>query len=187
AWVGGSSPPTWELLYAVPLLVLLRSVLLAGKDWAGARAGLAVRRQVRDRLLAQLAALGPLRAGVGSDGELSTTVLEQVDALNDYYARYRLQTILAVLIPLMIAVAVAPRSWLAAVILLVTAPLIPLFMVLVGKGAAAASERQVVALGVMGGRFLDLLRGASTLRLLGRGETGTRWIEHASEEYRKRT
>lgn len=187
AWVGGSSPPTWELLYAVPLLVLLRSVLLAGKDWAGARAGLAVRRQVRERLLAQLAALGPLRAGVGSDGELSTTVLEQVDALNDYYARYRPQTILAVLIPLMIAVAVAPRSWLAAVILLVTAPLIPLFMVLVGKGAAAASERQVVALGVLGGRFLDLLRGAPTLRLLGRGETGARWVEHASEAYRQRT
>lgn len=187
AWVEGGTPSAWSLLYLVPLLVLLRSVLQAGKDWAGARAGLAVRQRLRRRLLTQLAALGPLRAGVGSDGELSTTVLEQVDALNDYYARYRPQTLLAALIPLMIALAVAPRSWLAAVVLLVTAPLIPLFMVLVGKGAAAASERQVVALGVMGGRFLDLLRGASTLRLLGRGETGTRWIEHASEEYRKRT
>lgn len=187
AWVGGEMPPVWALWYVVPVLVLLRSVCQAGKDWAGARAGLAVRLQVRARLLRQLAELGPLRAGIGSDGQLSTTVLEQVDALDEYYARYRPQTQLAALIPLMIALAVAPRSWLAALILLVTAPIIPLFMVLVGRGAAAASERQVVALGVLGGRFLDLLRGAPTLRLLGRSDTGGRWIEHASEEFRKRT
>lgn len=187
AWVGGEMPPVWALWFAVPVLVLLRSVFQAGKDWAGAHAGLAVRQQLRARLLTQLAELGPLRAGIGNDGQLSTIVLEQVDALDEYYARYRPQTQLAAFIPIMIALAVAPRSWLAAVILLVTAPLIPLFMVLVGRGAAAASERQVVALGVLGGRFLDLLRGAPTLRLLGRGDTGGRWIEHASEEYRKRT
>lgn len=186
-WVGGRMPPVATLWYVVPVLVLIRSVFLALKDWAGAKAGLAVRRRVRGRLLERLAQLGPLRAGIGNDGQLSTTVLEQVDALDAYYARYLPQTRLAAIVPLLIAAAVAPRSWLAAVIFLVTAPLIPLFMVLVGRGAAAASERQAVALGVLGGRFLDLLRGAPTLRLLGRAETGERWITHASEEYRKRT
>lgn len=186
-WIGqgAAAPATATLIALAPAFLLARSVSLAGRDWAGCRASLQLRMRVRDDLLDALTRLGPLRAGAGSDGALTTVLVEQVDALDGYVARYRPQCVLAVGVPMLVLVAVLPHSWLAALILAATAPLIPLFMMLVGQGAAAANRQQADALAVLGGRFLDLLRGLPALRRAGRSEWGAAVVYEGAQAYRR--
>ncbi|MBY0378267.1 MAG: cysteine/glutathione ABC transporter permease/ATP-binding protein CydD, partial [Gammaproteobacteria bacterium] len=89
--------------------------------------------------------------------ELSTLLVEQIEASTDYYAQYLPQIMLVVLIPLLILVVIYPLNWVAGTLLLITAPLIPLFMALVGLGAKAANEKNFKALSRLGNQFLDLM------------------------------
>lgn len=114
-------------------------------------------------------------------------VLEQIDDMQDFYARYQPQMMLATIIPLLILAAVFPTNWAAGLILFATAPLIPIFMALVGMGAAEANRRNFIALARLSGNFLDRLRGLDTLRLFHRAEAETEQIRRASEDFRVRT
>ncbi|MCQ4166804.1 thiol reductant ABC exporter subunit CydD [Tahibacter harae] len=187
AWLGPPAAPDWRLLLLIPLLLLLRSALLALRDWAGARAAVALRGQVRGELLDALQRLGPLRRRAGDDGALAALVLEQVDALDGYVSRYLPQRHIAALVPLLLMLLALPQSWLAALLLAVTAPLIPVFMTLVGWGAAAAAQAQAAALARLSGQFLDLVRGLPTLRLLGAVERGAQRLAATAAEFRQRS
>lgn len=176
-----------DLLLHILVLWLLRPLLLAAKDLLGLSASQAIRTSIRKQLVGIISSAGPLRQGIASDGDLSTRLLEQVDALDPYISRYYPQLYLVVLCPLFISVAVATQSLLAALLLLATAPLIPIFMILLGKKAAEASQQQVQALGLLGGRFLEFLRGAATIRQLQAEPQVLNRLTNASEDYRKRT
>lgn len=176
-----------ELLLHILVLWLLRPALLAAKDLLGLSASQKLRSSLRHQLLVTISQAGPLRQRIASDGDLSTRLLEQVDALDPYISRYYPQLYLVVLCPLFISVAVASQSLLAALLLLATAPLIPLFMILLGKKAAEASQQQVQALGLLGGRFLEFLRGAALIRQLQAEPLVLNRLNNASEDYRTRT
>lgn len=183
-WLDAALPP-------VPLAILVVALLARGalgvtRDVCAAQASLRLRRQARADLLDALARLGPLRREAGDDGALATLAIEQVDALDGYVARYLPQRLVAVLAPLVLCLLIAPRSWLAALLLLATAPLIPLFMTLVGRGAARASAAQALALGRLGAQFLDLLRGLPLLRLLGNAQAGADRLAASARDYRQR-
>lgn len=107
--------------------------------------------------------------------------------MHDYYARYLPQMTLAACVPLLIVITIFPINWAAALILLGTAPLIPLFMALVGMGAADANRRNFQALARLSGHFLDRLRGMETLRIFHRGQAETDNIRDASQDFRQRT
>jgi ATP-binding cassette subfamily C protein CydD len=184
-WISGNAVAAstpWLALVAV----LARGACHATRDWAGARAAIVVRGNARSEVLDALERLGPLRARLGDDGALATLAIEQVDALDGYVARYAPQRVVAVLVPLALVALVLPHSWLAAAIFVVTAPLIPLFMMLVGYGAAAASREQADALARLGGRFLDLVRGLPTLRMLAAAHIGAQRLADGAHEYRER-
>lgn len=176
-----------DLLLHIFVLWLLRPLLLAAKDLLALSASQRIRTSIRRQLLGIISQAGPQRQRIASDGDLSTRLLEQVDALDPYISRYYPQLYLVVLCPLFISVAVANQSLLAALLLLATAPLIPLFMILVGKKAAQASQQQVQALGLLGGRFLEFLRGAALIRQLQAEPLVLQRLSNASEDYRSRT
>jgi ATP-binding cassette subfamily C protein CydD len=176
-----------DLLLHILVLWLLRPMLLAAKDLLGLSASQNLRTSIRQQLLGIISRAGPLRQRIASDGDLSTRLLEQVDALDPYISRYYPQLYLVVLCPLFISVAVASQSVLAALLLLATAPLIPLFMILLGKKAAKASQQQVQALGLLGGRFLEFLRAAQLIRQLQAEPLVLNRLNNASEDYRTRT
>lgn len=138
-------------------------------------------------LVDKLWSLGPGWVGQRQGGALASQVLEQVESLDGYFARYRPQQMLAVLVPLIILGAVFPLSWGAGLILLATAPLIPLFMAVVGYGARARQTRQLQSLARMSGQFLDTLRGLSTLKLLDAQRRQAGRVEHSADEFRIRT
>ncbi len=176
-----------SLLLHIVVLWLLRPALLAAKDLVALSASRNLRTSIRQQLLGIISQAGPLRQRIASDGDLSTRLLEQVDALDPYISRYYPQLYLVILCPLFISVAVASQSLLAALLLLATAPLIPLFMILLGKKAAEASQQQVQALGLLGGRFLEFLRGAALIRQLQAEPLVLNRLNNASEDYRTRT
>ena len=185
AWIEGGvvfAFTPWLALIAV----LARGLCHALRGWAGARAAIVVRANARSEMLDALERLGPLRARLGNDGALATFAIEQVDALDGYVARYAPQRVVASVVPLAIVLLVLPCSWLAALLLAATAPLIPLFMMLVGHSAAAASNELVGALGRLGGRFLDLIRGLPTLRALAAADIGAQRLAEGAHEYRSR-
>ncbi|WP_437611722.1 heme ABC transporter permease/ATP-binding protein CydD [Erwinia sp. V71] len=157
------------------------------RERVGFYCGQAIRRTLRKRVLDRLDALGPAWIQGKPAGSWATLLLEQIEEMQDYYARYLPQMSLAVLIPCFILIAIFPINWAAGAILLATAPLIPLFMALVGMGAADANCRNFLALSRLSGHFLDRLRGLETLRLFYRAQAETDNISHASENFRRRT
>ncbi|RLM27316.1 cysteine/glutathione ABC transporter permease/ATP-binding protein CydD [Brenneria alni] len=172
------------LLVATFVLRALNSLL---RERVGFMCGQAVRQQIRKLVLDRLQQLGPAWVQGKPAGSWATMILEQVEDMQDYYSRYLPQMYLAALIPLLILIAIFPINWAAGLILLLTAPLIPLFMALVGMGAADANRRNFLALARLSGHFLDRLRGLETLRLFNRGDAETEQISNASEDFRIRT
>lgn len=188
-WLGGENVMAALRQFLPYLLVcwLLRPLLNYFKDRLVAQASASIRMQLRSQLLSALAFLGPERSQYGSDGALSSLVLEQVDALDGYFSHYVLQQQLAALMPLLIAAATCFYSPFAAALLLLTAPLVPVFMILLGQAAARKNRAQLSALAALSGRFLDLLRGLPTLRRLGAQQIAQQAIDSAAHSYRKRT
>lgn len=165
----------------------LRAISTWLREKVGFICGKLVRQQIRKMILDKLEQLGPAWVKGKPAGSWTTIILEQIENVQDYYSRYLPQMYLAVLIPFLILIALFPINWAAALILFVTAPLIPLFMVLVGMGAADANRRNFVALARLSGNFLDRLRGLDTLRLFNRAQAETERIRNSSEDFRHRT
>ena len=139
------------LLFA--LAVLGRAVLAWAREVAGFKAGARVRTEVRRLLLDHLITAGPALIRRHETGALSGTLVEQVEALHNFFARYLPQLALAVLIPVSILAVVFPISWTAGIILATTAPLIPLFMMIVLAMVVAAllgsgMKNVIIALGI---------------------------------------
>ncbi|ALR76187.1 heme ABC transporter permease/ATP-binding protein CydD [[Enterobacter] lignolyticus] len=182
--------PREALLMPFILLVLvfvLRAWVVWLRERVGFHAGQHIRFEIRRQVLDRLQQAGPAWIQGKPAGSWATLILEQIDDMHDYYARYLPQMALAACVPLLIVLAIFPSNWAAALILLGTAPLIPIFMALVGMGAADANRRNFQALARLSGHFLDRLRGMETLRIFDRGTAETENIRQASEDFRQRT
>ncbi|WPO94062.1 cysteine/glutathione ABC transporter permease/ATP-binding protein CydD [Buttiauxella sp. HR94] len=169
------------------LVFVLRAWVVWLRERVGFHAGLHIRYEIRRQVLDRLQQAGPAWIQGRPAGSWATLILEQIDDMHDYYARYLPQMALAVSVPLLIVIVIFPFNWVAALILLATAPLIPTFMAMVGMGAADANRRNFKALARLSGHFLDRLRGMETLRVFGRGAAETDNIRKASEDFRGRT
>ncbi|MBK5144814.1 cysteine/glutathione ABC transporter permease/ATP-binding protein CydD [Budviciaceae bacterium BWR-B9] len=182
--------PRNELLNYFLLIVVtivLRAVLAWFRERVGFMYGAAIRQHIRRQVLNRLEQLGPAWIQGKPAGSWATMILEQIEDMQDFYSRYQPQMMLAVIIPLLILATVFPINWTAGLILLTTAPLIPIFMALVGMGAADANRRNFIALARLSGNFLDRLKGLETLRLFHRAKAETEQIAQASEDFRSRT
>lgn len=166
---------------------LLRAVCVHAGNRAAGRAGLAVKARTRDALVEHIHALGPAWSMAREPGALANTVVDGVEALHAYYAEYLPQAALSVIVPLAILVIVFPVDWISGLILAGTAPLIPLFMVLLGKGAAALNERQWARLTRLSAHFLEVLSGLGTLKAFGAARGELKLVERLSEDYRRST
>ncbi|EKO3962009.1 cysteine/glutathione ABC transporter permease/ATP-binding protein CydD [Vibrio fluvialis] len=175
--------------YFVGLAVTI--AIRAGCSWArelaGFRAGQQIRIYIRQLIFDKLRALGPAYIKGKPAGAWATLTLEQVENMHDFFARYLPQMSLSVLIPFVILIVVFPVNWAAGLIFLITAPLVPLFMALVGIKAADAGRKNFKALQRLSGHFYDRLQSMTTIRLFDRTSAETEQMKGASEVFRKRT
>ena len=169
------------------VIIGLRALCSWGREVCGYRCGEQIRLHIRQLILNRLQNLGPAYIKGKPAGVWASLVLEQVEEMQDFFARYLPQMSLAVLIPVVILVVVFPLNWAAGLIFLITAPLVPFFMALVGLGAADANRRNFKALQRLSGHFYDRLQGLSTLRLFNRVDVEAENLDAASHVLRKRT
>jgi ATP-binding cassette subfamily C protein CydD len=177
----------WPQWLALLLLALLRFGLYFGARRTVFGAAQRLTGSLRARLLRGAQGLGPYGLRAQASGDLITRLVDGIDAVFAYLARYLPQLGSAILVPPLLAACVFPADWLSGLILLATAPLIPLFMVLVGRAAARASERRYAQLTRLGAAFIEGLGGLVTLRQLGAADRFARRLDEENEEYRTLT
>lgn len=171
-------------LRLILIIVLARVVLTVVSESLAGRLAVRIKNRLRVLLLDKIDRLGPEALKSESTGELTTSALQGADALDVYFAQYLPQVIVAALIPLTILAVVFPLDVLTGVVFLLTAPLIPLFMMLIGWMVEALTKKQWLALTRMGDYFLDTLQGIATLKLLGRSKDRAGEIRRVSDQYR---
>lgn len=181
--LGAVMPWLWGLL----ALFVLRAAL----SWAGEvvafHASARIKTDLRAQMLSALLARGPVALSSESSGDISSTIIEGVEALEPYFSRYLPQMALVSLVPLAILVFVFPVDWISGLILLIAGPLVPFFMVLVGYRAEAINQRQWRKLLLMSAHFLDVIQGLTTLKIFGRAKDEIEIVARISDDYRQTT
>lgn len=143
-----------------------------------------IKSGLRERLFQHMLRLGPGYARGQRTGELTSTAVEGIEALDAYYGQYLPQLLISTLLPVTILLVVFPIDLLSGVIFTITAPLIPFFMGLIGRGAKIVTERQYHTLRLLSAHFLDSLQGLTTLKLFGRSRQQAGVIARVSDRYR---
>ena len=182
-------PVTGLAPYFIGLVVgfSLRALILWIREKIGFKCGQLLRNIIRQQILDKIHQVGPATINNKPAGSWATIMLEQVENLHNFYTRYLPQQALSAIVPMIILIVVFPLNWAAGLILMGTAPLIPIFMILVGKAAADSSQKNMDTLARLSGQFLDRLRGLETLRLFDRTSEQTRHIENNTEDFRETT
>lgn len=175
--------------FPLQLLTLLscfavRALLLCLRERTGFKAGQTLRRHLREQILQKLTQTSPMAIAQRPAGSWATIMLEQVENIHNFYARYLPQQFLSLIVPIVILCAVFPLNWAAGAILFATLPLLPLFMALAGMKAAEANQKNIGVLSRLSGQFLDRLKGLETIRLFGQAEAQTEQIYQRTEEFR---
>lgn len=154
---------------------------------AAYRTSAKAKAELRAEVMSHVLRLGPLGPAGRDPGAIAALVTRGVDALDAYFARYLPQLVLAVIVPLAVLATVLGADLVSAVIIAVTLPLIPVFMILIGLYTRARVERQWQTLSRLSGHFLDLVAGLPTLKVFGRAKRQAEAIRSMGERYRSTT
>lgn len=174
-------------LTVLPAVFLARAVLTYAGEVSSFRAAAQVKRSLRRMLLEHLVALGPVRLSRQQTGVMATALTDSVEAIHPYYARYLPAASLTAVLPIVILVIVFPSDWVSGVVFILTAPLIPLFMILIGHGAEKMNQRQWGTLLRMSGHLLDAIQGLTTLKLFNASRREAAVVSAMAESYRRDT
>lgn len=169
------------------VVIGIRAGFSWGREIAANRIAIDVQLDLRARLVEHVLALGPLKAIHEQTGEITAVLTEGIDSLEKYFSEYLPQVFIAILVPLLILIVIFPLDWISGLILLFTAPLIPFFMVLIGRYAEQLTQKQWDLLSRMSAHFLDILQGLTTLKILGQSKAQAKNIEKITDRYRKVT
>ena len=165
----------------------MRAIILWAREKIGFQSGQLLRNHIRQKILDKIHLVGPATINQKPAGSWASIMLEQVENLHNFYARFLPQQSLSGIVPVVILIAVFPLNWAAGLILMITAPLVPVFMILVGIAAADSSQKNMETLARLSAQFLDRLRGLETLRLFNRTSEQTEHIENSTEDFRETT
>ena len=187
AFVDGKDLDQLKLPFSILLAVFfLRALVAWAQELAGNRCSAQVKSMLRDALVRRAVVLGADGQITGRSGDLATLAVRGIDALDAYYGRYLPQVVLAAVVPLIVLVAVFSADWVSGAIMLATLPLVPIFMALVGMETQARTDRQLKALQVLSGHFLDVVRGLPTLKVFGRSRAQFATIRTVADSYRQK-
>lgn len=187
AFDGKTLDQLWPWLWPILPILFIRAGLVWLSEAASALAAAKVKQAVRESLMDRLLALGPVRLAGDRAGGLAALLTSGVEALEPYFARFLPAMTMAALIPLAVAAMVLPLDWPSTAILVLTAPLIPLFMILIGKGAEWMNRRQWAKLARMSAHFLEVVQGLTTLKLFNASRREAEIVARISEDYRLAT
>jgi ATP-binding cassette, subfamily C, bacterial CydCD len=190
---GASLQKVAPFLLVLVIFIILRSLLQWIMETCANRVAIRVKSDLRHQLLDHIQRLGPYFNGGNnkyqyrSTGELVNTAVEGVESLDAYISHYIPQLALAALVPLTLLIFIFPLDPLSGLVLLLTAPLIPLFMFLIGSIANTLTKQQWKTLSRLSSHFMDVIQGLTTLKLFGRSRSQIEVISKISDRYRQTT
>lgn len=177
-----------HLMWGMLAVFSFRAILSWLSEQIAFRAAVQVKLQLRQQVYEHLQQLAsPVYLRGERSGALANAVMDGIEALEAYYARYLPAMSLMALVPISILVFVFPFDWISALVMLFTAPLIPLFMIFIGKGAEKRNQQQWQQLARMSAHFLDMIQGLTTLKLFNASRREAQAIAQVSDEYKNRT
>ena len=165
----------------------LRALLAWLNEISASAVAVKIKTDLRQRLFTHILNLGPAYSRGQRTGELTAAAVEGIEALDAYFSQYLPQLVITALIPFSILMVVFPIDMLSGFIFLLTAPLIPFFMIMIGKGAEIVTKRQYETLRLLSAHFLDSLQGLTTLKLFGQSRAQARTIAQVSDKFRDTT
>lgn len=171
-------------LAALVGVVVLKAGTVWGSEVAANLVAQRVKSDLRERLVTHLTALGPAYTQSERTGELALSAIEGVENLEAYFSQYLPQLVLAASIPLSVLLLVFPIDPLSGVVFMLTAPLVPFFMILIGRSGEALTSRQFETLRRLSAHFYDVLQGLTTLKALNQSRSQAGVIGEVSERYR---
>ncbi|MDG5471964.1 thiol reductant ABC exporter subunit CydD [Jeotgalibacillus sp. ET6] len=169
------------------LALLLRAALTFASGRAGVRMASKVKQDFRRRLLDKFSK-NPVQASLqGQSGQKVSVMMDAVDEIDSYFSRYIPQVIQTSIIPLMILIIAFSQHLYTGLLMIITAPFIPLFFIIIGIKTQKKSEEQLDKMAAFSGRFLDTLQGLTTLKLFGRAAKQKDAIRESSYGFRDAT
>ncbi|HEY2317748.1 MAG TPA: thiol reductant ABC exporter subunit CydD [Solirubrobacteraceae bacterium] len=177
----------WGDVAVLVLAFAARGALTAGMAIAGHRAAWSVLSELRLALVEKRLGTLPIATDGTGGAEIATVAVQGVEGLEGYFARYLPQVVLASAVPIIVIAAVAVLDWESALIMLLTLPLVPLFMWLIGRYTEQRTRERWLALRRLSAHFLDAVRGLPTLRAFGRADDEVATLSAVSERYRAAT
>jgi ATP-binding cassette, subfamily C, bacterial CydD len=184
---GMPAPDLTVTLGALAGVVVARAVLLWAREAIAARAAARVQTQLRAALISGVDALGPQWLDERSSAALALTAGRGLDALEAYFGRYLPQLVQTVVATPLIIATMWWQDWISGLTVILTIPLIPIFMVLIGYATRAAQQRQWSTLQRLATRFAETVQGLSTLKVFGRQHRAAASIESVTADYRRET
>ena len=186
AGLAGHDPAWADQLVLGAAGAVLRSLTVWAQSVASRRAALGVKEELRSQLLEQALRNGTRPAGP-TDGGLAVLATRGLDALDNYYTQFLPALVNCAAIPLLLGARILFADWISAVVIVLTVPLVPLFMVLIGRYTEERVREAQSALARLSGHMLELAKGLPVLVGLGRAAAQRKALEDMSEEYRSRT
>ena len=174
-------------LAAFAAVVVLRGVVLWVREQVASRAAARVQVELRERLFDAVGTLGPGWLATRNSAQLAVTAGRGLDALEAYFGRYLPQLVQTVVATPIILAVMWWQDWISGLTVLLTLPLIPVFMVLIGLATRSVQQRQWKTLQRLAARFADTVQGLSTLKVFGRQHRAAASIEHVTDDYRRET
>jgi len=168
-------------------LAVLRGALIAASDFAGMRAAAETGTQLRRALIDAVRRLGPGWLAARNQASLAVTAGHGLEALDQYFAKYLPQLVLTVIATPVIVAVMWWQDWPSGLTAIITLPLIPIFMILIGMATRTVQRRQWQTLQHLAARFADTVQGLATLRLFGRERRASSQIEATADQYRRET
>ncbi len=185
AFVRGSSVEAlWPTLIPLAAVFAARAAIAWGQEATARLSSARVKSELRMQLLAAAATPGSGRE-LPPSGEVVALATRGLDALDAYFARYLPQLVLACIVPVVVVVCLFASDQLAGITVLLTLPLIPLFMALIGSMTVRRRKRRWNALARLSSHFLDVVAGLPTLRIFGRGPAQLERLAAVTDEYRR--
>jgi ATP-binding cassette subfamily C protein CydD len=169
------------------IVIALRGMTTYLGSWTSAQLAIQVKQTLRERLLAHLYRLGPIHHHNEQSGDLVLTATEGIEKLDGYYRDYLPGLFTALFLPLLILLVVLPIDLLTFSVLLITAPLIPFFMALIGMAAGALAKRQFLDMRTLSTHFVDVMQGLTTLKLFNRSQYQVETIGRMTDQFREAT
>lgn len=176
-----------SVLWLLAGAMLLRGSLFWISEILAQKAASGLKEKLRNDLSTHIRKLGPAWTGRQQSGELASTAVEGVEKLDDYYARFMPAAIHMMIVPIILGIFVFSIDWLSGLILIITGPLIPLFMTLIGMKAQMQTQQQWSVLTRLSSHFLDVVQGLRTLMVFNQAGTKHREIETTSDQFRSTT